>query len=146
MTNQKHYGYFVFGKDMLNVDLTALHNNGVTDLFLNYYAFTVHGETKVAQWIQKAKNNQINIHIWMQCFYDGEWHNPKTTNLSSKIKEAQKYATLKNVTGVHLDYLRYPGNAYKTEGGTEAITEFVKTIRKQNPNTFLSCAIMPEDN
>ncbi len=36
MINQKHYGYFVFGKDMLNVDLTALHNNGVTDLFLNY--------------------------------------------------------------------------------------------------------------
>ena len=146
MINQKHYGYFVFGKDMLNVDLTALHNNGVTDLFLNYYAFTVHGETKVAQWIQKAKNNQINIHIWMQCFYDGEWHNPKTTNTSSKIKEARKYATMKNVTGVHLDYLRYPGNAYKTNGGAEAITEFVKTIRKQNPNTFLSCAIMPEDD
>lgn len=146
MINQKHYGYFVFGKDMLNVDLTALHNNGVTDLFLNYYAFTVHGETKVAQWIQKAKNNQINIHIWMQCFYDGEWHNPKTTNTSSKIKEARKYATMKNVTGVHLDYLRYPGNAYKTNGGAEAITEFVKTIRKQNPDTFLSCAIMPEDD
>ena len=131
---------------MINVNLDTLKKNGVTDIFLNYYAFTAHGESKVQDWISKAKKQDINIHIWMQCFYDGEWHNPKTTNLNPKLKEARKYANMKNVKGVCLDYLRYPGNAYKTEGGAEAITEFVKKIRKENPDTFLSCAIMPEDN
>lgn len=137
-------GYWIFGKDMLNVNLENLKEDKVTDLFLNYYAFTVHGESKVLEWIKKAKNNSINVHIWMQCFYDGEWHNPKTINLENKIKEAKKYANMKNVYGVHLDYLRYSGNAYKTNGGAEAITEFVKRIRNENPKTFLSCAVMPE--
>lgn len=145
-TTSKHFGYFIFGKDMNSVNLDSLKKNGVTDIFLNYYSFAAHGESKVQEWIVKAKNKDINVHIWMQCFYDGAWHNPKTTNLSSKIKEAKKYASMKNVKGVCLDYLRYPGNAYKTSGGAEAITEFVKKIRKENPDTFLSCAIMPEDN
>ena len=142
---EKHFGYWVFGKDMLNVNLETLKNNGVTDIFLNYYAFTTHCESKVLDWIDKANKNNIAIHVWMQCFYDGEWHNPKTTNLINRINEAKKYANLKGVKGVHLDYLRYPGNAYKTSGGADAITSFVKTIRSQNPNTFLSCAVMPEN-
>lgn len=142
----KHFGYWVFGKDMENINLTTLANNGVTDLFLNFYAFTIHSESKVLPWIKKANTNKINVHIWVQCFYDGEWHNPKTTNLTTKLKEIKKYANLDGVTGVHLDYLRYPGNAYKTEGGADAITNFVKTVRSQNPKTFLSCAIMPEQS
>jgi len=141
MTN---YGYYIFGKDMLNADLNTLKKNGVTDLFLNYYAFTVHGESKVKNWINAAKKQGMNVHIWMQCFYDGSWHNPKTTDLTAKLKEAQKYANTTGVYGVHLDYLRYPGNAYQTGGGADAITNFVKTVRKQNPKTFLSCAVMPE--
>jgi len=143
-TTTKHFGYFVFGKDMNNVDLTKLKKNGVTDIFLNYYALTAHGESKVAAWIKKAKENNINIHIWMQCFYDGKWINPARSNLTSKIKEATKYAKMKNVKGVHLDYLRYPGDAYKTRGGADAVTEFVSKIRKANQDTFLSCAVMPE--
>ena len=142
----KSFGYWVFGKDMEKVNLETLHKNGVTDLFLNYYAFTAHGESKVKSFIKKAKTNNINVHIWVQCFYDGEWHNPKTWDLSAIKKEIKKYANMENVKGVHLDYLRYPGNAYKTNGGAEAITSFVKSVRKENPNTFLSCAVMPESN
>ena len=146
MTDSKHFGYWVFGKDMNNIDLKTFKNNGVTDIFLNFYAFTAHGESKVLSWIKNAAANNINVHIWVQCFYDGEWHNPKTTNLTSKLKEIQKYANLTGVKGVHLDYLRYPGNAYKTEGGADAITAFVKKVRTQNPKTFLSCAVMPEND
>lgn len=131
---------------MENVNLKTLANNGITDLFLNFYAFTAHGESKVLSWIKNANTNKINVHIWIQCFYDGEWHNPKTTNLTAKLKEIKKYANLDGVKGVHLDYLRYPGNAYKTEGGADAITNFVKTVRSQNPKTFLSCAVMPEQS
>lgn len=141
----KHFGYWVNGKDMDSVNLETFKKNGVTDIFLNFYAFTVHGEKKVLEWIAKAKKNNIDVHIWTQCFYNGGWINPKTANLDSKLKEIKKYAGLNNVKGVHLDYLRYPGNAYKTSGGADAITNFVKKVRSQNPNTFVSCAIMPEE-
>lgn len=146
MTDSKHFGYWVFGKDMNTLDLKALKNNGVTDIFLNFYAFTAHGESKVLSWIKNANVNKINVHIWVQCFYDGEWHNPKNMDLTAKLKEIKKYAGLSGVKGVHLDYLRYPGNAYKTNGGAEAITAFVKKVRSQNPKTFLSCAVMPEQS
>ena len=64
LTNtNKHYGYWVFGKDMNNVNLEALKNKGITDIFLNYYAFTVHGESKVQTWINTAKQNNIDIHM-----------------------------------------------------------------------------------
>lgn len=142
----KHFGYWVFGRDMENINLKTLADNGVTDIFLNFYAFTAHGESKVLSWIKNANNKKINIHIWMQCFYDGEWHNPANTDLTSKLKEIKKYANLEGVTGVHLDYLRYPGTAYKTSGSAEAITNFVKKARSENPKTFLSCAVMPEQN
>ena len=140
-----NFGYWVFGKDMYNVNLESLKKNGVTDIFLNYYAVTLYSQTKVVDWIKKAKAQKINVHIWVQCFYnDGSWQNPKTTNLTSKLKEIKGYAAIEGVKGVHLDYLRYPGNAYKTSGGADAITAFVKKVRSQNPKTFLSCAVMPE--
>lgn len=141
----KRFGYWVFGKDMYNVKLETLKKNGVTDIFLNYYAISLYGQSKVKDWIKKAKAQKINTHIWVQCFYnDGKWQNPKTTNLTSKLKEIKGYANIEGVKGVHLDYLRYPGNAYKTSGGADAITNFVKKVRSQNPKTFLSCAVMPE--
>ena len=142
----KHFGYWVFGKDMYNVNLETLKKNGVTDIFLNYYAFEVYAKSKVVAWIKKAKAQKINVHIWVQCFYnDGKWQNPKTTNLTSKLKEIKGYANIEGVYGIHLDYLRYPGNAYKTSGGADAITAFVKKVRSQNPKIFLSCAVMPEN-
>lgn len=143
----KHFGYWVFGKDMNTVDLNKCKSNGVTDIFLNYYAFITHSESKVLNWIKNAKEKGINTHIWMQCFYtDDGWVNPVTNKniISMKLKEAKKYANMEGVYGVHLDYLRFPGNAYKTKGGTEKITSFVKSVRKECPNIFLSCAVMPE--
>lgn len=140
-----NFGYWIFGRDMLNVNIKSLNEKGVTDVFLNYYAFETHGENKVLSWIQEANCNNIRTHIWCQCFYDGEWHNPKTTNLTPKIEEIKKYANMKGVTGVHMDYLRYPGNAYETSGGAEAITQFAKKVKESVPNNInVSCAVMPE--
>ena len=143
--DESHYGYWVFGKDMLNVNLQDLKNRGCTDLFLNYYAFTAHGETTVREWIKQARNNKINIHIWMQSFYNGEWINPATSDLTDKINEAQRYASIPEVYGVHLDYLRYPGTAYKTPGAVEAVNNFVKRVKEVTGDKFLSCAVMPEN-
>ena len=141
----KNFGYWIFGKDMYNVNLETLKKNGVTDIFLNYYAISLYGQSKVTAWIKKARTQGINTHLWVQCFYDGNWINPKTTNLNAKLKEIKNYASITGVYGIHLDYLRYPGNAYKTSGGADAITNFVKKVRSQNPKVFLSCAVMPEN-
>lgn len=141
------FGYWVFGKDMNNVNIWDCKKNGVTDIFLNYYAFTVHGKTKVLSWVKSLKDNGIRTHIWMQCFYnDNGWVNPVTDKniTNNKIKEAKKYAEMSNVYGVHLDYLRFPGNAYKTKNSTSTITKFVENVRKECPKTFLSVAVMPE--
>ncbi|MDD6776976.1 MAG: pseudomurein-binding repeat-containing protein [Methanobacteriaceae archaeon] len=148
------YGYWVFGADMKNVDLNSLASKGTTDLFLNYYAIETHGKTAVESWIAKASNLGIRVHIWMQSFNDGGWINPVKDGqvnqkyFNEKIAEAESYAAVKGVAGIHLDYLRYPGNAYKTTGGTEAINTFVKqivsAIRAVNPNLIISAALMPE--
>ena len=153
--NSSHgYGYWVQGRDMNSVDLAQLASLGTTDILLNFYAFTVHGESAVLSWIQSANSYGINVHIWMQAFYDGGWINPisgesvNNAYYSEKINEAKYYAGLAGVAGVHLDYLRYPGTAYKTSGGTDAITEFVKQVttacREVNPNIIMSAAVMPE--
>ena len=148
-------GYWIFGGDMKNADLSSLASRGTTDLFLNYYAITVHGQSAVESWIASANKLGIRVHIWAQVFYglDG-WVNPvkngkiDTALFNQKISELKKYANIKGVSGIHLDYLRYPGTAYKTVGGTDAITEFAKqateAIHNINANIVVSCSLMPE--
>ena len=144
-------GYWVFGGDMYNVNLATLASKGTSDIFLNYYAVSKYGKTAVENWIGTANKNGIRVHIWMQAFYNGNWINPKTASsatINSIVNEAKSYAQMKGVSGVHLDYLRYPGNAYQTSGGTEAINSFVQkvvtTVHGVNPNCIVSAALMPE--
>ncbi len=149
------YGYWVYGYDMKKVDLKTLASQGTTDLFLNYGAISKHGQSAVESWIVSANKLGMNVHIWMQTFYEGgKWVNPvksgsaNTAFFNQKIAEAKKYAKIKGVAGIHFDYLRYPGTAYKTTGGTEAINKFVKqateAIHDINSNLIVSCALMPE--
>lgn len=148
------YGYWVFGGDMKKVNLNSLASYGTTDLFLNYYAFTAHSKSDVESWIASANKLGMRVHIWMQTFYDGGWINPVKNGAPNQalfneiINEAKTYAAVKGVSGIHFDYLRYPGNAYQTSGGTEAINTFVqqavKAIRGVNSNIIISCALMPE--
>jgi hypothetical protein len=150
------YGYWLFGGDMNNVDLKVLASKGTTDLFLNYYAVSKFGKSAVESWIASANSLGIYVHIWMQAFYDGGWINPvkngspNTAYFNQIIEEAKSYASLKGVAGIHFDYLRYPGTAYKTSGGTAAINQFAKmaseAIHNINPNLIVSCAVMPETN
>ena len=145
-SQQHNFGYWVFGKNMKDVNLEELKNKKVNHIFLNYYAFELYNENEIKEWIFNANKNNINIHIWMQCFYNGEWINPATNDMSYKIEEAKKYASIEGVYGIHLDYLRYPGNAYKTEGSSKAIINFVKEIKNNIPDKVLSCAVMPENS
>ena len=149
------YGYWIYGEDMKSVNLNSLASQGATDLFLNYAAISKHGQSTVESWISSANKLGMNVHIWVQTFYQGgNWTNPvkngspNTAFFEKKINEAKTYAKIKGVAGIHFDYLRYPGTAYKTTGGTAAISQFVKqateAIHNINPNLIVSCALMPE--
>ncbi len=150
----KHYGYWLHGKNMKDVDLGLLSSSGATDIFLHEYAVTKHGLSEVESWIAKANAAGIKIHIWTQVFYNGGWINPvKDGTLDAelfdeRIGRAKRSAQIKGVAGIHFDYLRYPGTAYKTAGGTGAVSEFARRAAAQlhqvNSNLVVSVALMPE--
>lgn len=149
------YGYWLFGSNMKKVDLELLAERGTSDIFINYQALTLHGEATVLDWIDDANKLGIRVHIWVQTFHYGStWINPVKNGapnydeFNKIIKKAKSYASLKGVSGIHFDYLRYPGNAYKTKGATNAISTFVKkactSLHASHPKVILSAAIMPE--
>ena len=154
VTSLNGYGYWVFGADMKNVDLKSLAAKGTTDIFLNFYAIKLHGQSAVESWIASANSYGMRVHIWMQAFYDGSWINPvkngaaNTAYFNQVISEAKKYAAIKGVAGIHFDYMRYPGTAHKTSGGTDAISQFAKlaseSLHALNSKLIVSCSMMPE--
>lgn len=156
----KHYGYWVYASDMYNLNLSELQCCGVSDIFLNYWAFNRYNHSDVEIWISQANNHEIKIHIWTQIFFDGGWVRPVKNGavnqefFDNKTAELVKYANVKGVSGIHYDYLRFSGSAYynntaeQNPGGMEAITLFVNqsttAIRNVNPNIVISAALMPE--
>ena len=69
--DSKHYGYWVYASDMYNLNLSELQCCGVSDIFLNYWAFNRYNQSDVEIWISQANNHEIKIHIWTQIFFDG---------------------------------------------------------------------------
>ncbi|KZX15403.1 pseudomurein-binding repeat-containing protein [Methanobrevibacter filiformis] len=155
---------WVHSGDMNNVVLKTLVSAGIGNVFLHEDVFKEFGETKVLAWIKNANNLGVKTHIWITVFYNTsskKWINPINVNNNSYdyslfntiISKAVKYSKMSSVAGVHLDYLRYPGTAYKNNysngvTGTGAINEFTKllytSVKKVNPNILLSAAVMPE--
>ena len=147
-------GYYVFGRDMYNVDLETLSKQGVNNIFLNYYAFDTHGMNKVSEWISKAHSYGIKVHIWMQVYYEGSFISPLTSSgeikydfIYEKCNEAVGYLS-SGADGISLDYLRFPGTAYKYSNGVDAITQcaalITAAVKEANPNVIVSVAVMPE--
>ena len=148
----RHCGYWLHGKTMKDVDVPALVSLGTTDIILHEYAFTAHGQKGVEEWIVRADAAGLKVHIWMQVFYNGKWINPVKDGVpdkklfDEKIARAQSYARMRGVAGVHFDYVRYPGTAYKTPGGAEAVSEFVRLAATQlhqtSPRFVVSAAAL----
>ena len=53
-----------------------------------------------------------------------------------------------DISGIHLDYVRYPGTAYKHANSVNSITSFVKraynSVKSVKPKVSVSAALMPE--
>ncbi len=151
----KNNGFWLFGSDMKNVNLKTAAKYGVNNIFLNFYAVELYGRSAVADFATEARSLGINVHIWMQAFYNGGWISPvnkdgsyKYSLFNSIIKEAKSYASIDGIAGIHFDYLRFPGTAYKYSTGTKAINYFTQKIctelHNMNPDLILSAAVMPE--
>lgn len=146
-----HYGFCVLPEDMDNVNFKDLSHQGVTDLFLDYRAMDTHDKTQVETWIQDAKNEGISVHMFAQVFNDDEkWYNPTNQSfVDAKIKELKEYAGLKDLKGIHLNYVRYEDAASaENDQYTQAVSDFVENatgeLRKVNQNLTLSSDVMPE--
>ena len=146
-----HYGFCVLAEDMDKVDFKALADHGVTDLFLDYRCMNTHDRAQVEKWIGDAKGEGISVHILAQIFNDDEkWYNPTNQSFAdAKIKELEDYAGLKDLAGIHMNYMRYEGaKSAENDKYTQAISDFAVNatgaLRKANPNLILSSDVMPE--
>ncbi|KZX13493.1 putative glycoside hydrolase [Methanobrevibacter filiformis] len=159
--NNIENGIWVNGNHMKEVDLNKLSKYGIKNIFLHSSAIDkYYSEKEVTEWVKKAKEKNITVHIWVQCFYsDGKWINPIDTNkkdfnydyFNKKIREIDRYINIPEIGGIQLDYIRYPGNAYKYDyhngvNGITAVNKFVSMVSGSinNKNITLSVAVMPE--
>ena len=107
-------------------------------------------------WVSKSKyrlkygwTTRTAYRYETQTAYNTETRYGTDTSLNDQLVQfASNLASSNLVNGVHLDYLRYPGTAYKHEDGTGAITNFVQrvntAVKSVNPQIALSAALMPE--
>ncbi len=134
------YGIWLNARDMDTVDF-GLIKGRITDIFLSETVT----DDKLPGFLKKAHDNGIKVHMWVFCFNkEGKWVDPKNEAIRTDIKNRIKSHLQKGVDGIHLDYFRYPGTAYKYDG-TEAITSFAKEVKSLIPaGKVLSAAVMPE--
>lgn len=151
----RNYGFWLFGSDMKKVNLTKMAGYGINQIFLNAHAIELHGKEGVANFSTQAKSLGINVHIWIQTFYKDGWIYPVDANgkykeslFNSIIDTAKDYASIDGVAGIHFDYLRFRGDAYKYANATNSINYFVKSaseqLHNQSPSLIVSAALMPE--
>ncbi len=151
----KGNGYWMWGSGMKSVSLKTLKQKGTKQIFLHSYAVSLYGKSAVTSWIAQAKKYGMNVHIWVQCFYDGKWIRPVKDDgspdyylMKKKAAKVVNYAKIKGVAGVHLDYVRFGGTAHLYKDSMKAINYMVKKtcteVRKVSPNCIISAAIMPE--
>ena len=146
------HGLWLNVDDVNNVDVNELISAGITDVFVkaNRISYPTY-QNVLTTIINKLQGTEIRIHAWITCFVDanGNWVDPKDSNTTDAlVKTVKDITTNYNIAGIHLDYVRYPGTAYKHSGGTEAITSFVQrvynTVKSIKAKVAVSAALMPE--
>jgi len=153
---------WIQSKDFNKVNFNQLARSGINHVFLHEAAIANYGRANVLKWAKTAKSKGIKTHLWIQCFYSGgKWVNPVNTTTKSYnqayfntiLSKINTYSKMDNIAGIHLDYLRYPGTAYKYNysngvSGEKAVTEFTRqakaSLNRNNPKMLLSAAVMPE--
>ena len=136
---------------------------GYDHILLNYAAFQSYNLNNTLPFLQKCEDLGLVVHCWMQCFYNGGWISPVDDDnkcykedVFSDIREhAKAYIENFGVKGLHLDYIRFGGTAYKHNPTPEvtaagAVNRCCKEIREiadsYEAGIVTSAALMPERN
>ena len=137
---------------------------GYDHVLLNFSAFENENKMKTtSQFLHLAAEAGMMVHVWMQAFYqNGNWISPVIDaenrydqELFNRIvAEAKGYITEFGAQGIHLDYIRFGGTAYKHNPSAEitgvgAVTECCRQVREGidavGENIVLSAAMMAEN-
>ena len=152
----KGNGYWLWPAHMKSISLKSLAKRGTKQIFLHAEAISRYGKSAVVSFISRAHSYGMKVHLWMQvCCVGTNWVCPvnkdgsfKYSFINKKVSQAKSYAKIKGVDGIHLDYMRFGGTAYKHKNAVEAINYIVKKVsvkvHKVKPNCVLSVALMPE--
>ena len=155
-----HYNDLVYPPNFQN-----LAQNGIGHVLLNEgtngSGITNLGETAFQRVLELAAGAGIKVHIWFQCFYNsGGWVNPilrdpprlNQAHVDGLVERAKKYASNELISGIHLDYIRFPGTApsnnFSEITAVQAVTETCRqlnvAVKAINPNIKMSAAVMNE--
>ena len=151
----RNNGMWLLSTDMKSVDFDKLEQYGTKHVFLNSKAIERFGKGFVESWVKESKGHGIKVHLWMQVFYKSNtWKLPIKGGqidydfINTKVQEAKTLAKVKGVAGIHFDYIRFPGNAYKYDNAIKAVNHFTKkasnAIHKVSKKSIVSAAVMPE--
>ena len=156
-----HSGEWVENDGAILKQMKAL---GYDHVLLNFSAFETENKMKTtSQFLHLAAEADMMVHVWMQAFYqNGTWISPVIDaenrydqDLFDRIVgEAQMYIQKYGAQGIHLDYIRFGGTAYKHNPSPEitgvgAVTECCRQVREGidavGENIVLSAAMMAEN-
>lgn len=156
-----HAGEWVENDGAILKQMKAL---GYDHVLLNFSAFETENKMKTtSQFLHLAAEADMMVHVWMQAFYqNGSWISPVIDaenrydqDLFDRIvTEAQTYVQKYGAQGIHLDYIRFGGTAFKHNPSTEitgvgAVTECCRQVREGidavGENIVLSAAMMAEN-
>ena len=143
--------------------MKQLYGLGYRHILLNYAAFHPNNKRTTLEFIEAAEEMGWIVHAWLQCFYNGGWENP-VDDANNRYKEevferirnnARSYIEEFGVKGLHLDYIRFGGTAYKHNPSSEvnaigAVDKCCREIREVadsfDAGIVTSAALMPEIN
>jgi len=145
-STSKNLGFWIRGSDTKNIDLSKLKSVACTDIFLGETAFN---SNLIGNVIQKAKKQGIRVHGWIICLKkNGDWYSPTDTSNFNRVNNLASKMVNLGCSGIHLDYIRYPGTAYKYKDASTLIENFIidihKNVKTIHGDVILSAAVMPE--
>ncbi|HML04673.1 MAG TPA: pseudomurein-binding repeat-containing protein [Methanobacterium sp.] len=90
------HGIWVKAEDALNLNVTDLLNQGITDIYVkcNIYSTPTYN-TILAQVVNLFKNSGIRVNAWVTCFVDanGNWVNPAGDTYNYTVTVAKQVAS-----------------------------------------------------
>ena len=144
------HGIWIQSASVYTLEVSELIKMDITDVFVickrtgsNIYS------TILPILLNKLQGTSIRVHAWIICFHDdsGFIDPSNETYQQDLINYISLLMNNYNIDGVHLDYVRYPGDAYN-HNGTEVITNFVEDVYNRvksiNNGLAVSATLMPE--